>query len=89
MNLCEHPAFKNIDPNFVRHIENTLAHSSSKSSIEVLGLLMAINNEASKRNINFTPEMQDVLLQFFKSTLPRHQRAQFDAILKTLSNNKH
>ena len=88
MKLSSTPAFKNVDPDFVSRLESTLSSANYKNSIEVLGLLMQITNEANQRNIPFTPEMQTTLLTYFKNQLPRNQRAQFDAMLKMFSSKK-
>ena len=76
MKLSESPAFKNVDPDFVARLEGILATATYKSGVEVLGLLMAISNEANQKNIPFTPEMQTTLLQYFKNQLPKNQRGQ-------------
>ena len=88
MKISESPAFKNVDPEFVTHLENTLATANNKNSVEVLGLLMAISNEANQKNIPLTPEMQSTLLQYFKNQLPKNQRGQFEAILKMFTAKK-
>lgn len=88
MKLSSTPAFKNVDPDFVSRLESTLSSANYKNSIEVLGLLMQITNEANQRNIPFTPEMQTTLLTYFKNQLPRNQRSQFESILKMFSSKK-
>ncbi len=86
MKLCEQPAFHNIDQDFVNHLQFTLDSAVCKSAVEVLGLLMAISNEANKKNIPLTPDMQKTLLQYFKTRLPKNQRGQFEAVMKVLSS---
>lgn len=88
MKLSENPAFQGVDQDFVNHLETILTSANYKSSVEVLGLLMAISNEANQKNIPFTPEMQATLLQYFKNQLPKNQRGQFEAIVKMLSSKK-
>ena len=88
MKLSESPAFKNVDPDFVARLEGILATATYKSGVEVLGLLMAISNEANQKNIPFTPEMQTTLLQYFKNQLPKNQRGQFEAIIKMFGSKK-
>lgn len=88
MKLSSTPAFKDVDPDFVSRLESTLSSANYKNSIEVLGLLMQITNEANQRNIPFTPEMQTTLLTYFKNQLPRNQRSQFESILKMFNSKK-
>lgn len=88
MNLSTHPAFRNVDPAFVNNLQQTLASSSYKSELEIIGALMAISNEAKAKNITMTSEMQVALLDYFKGRLPVNKRAQFDAVLKMFMNAK-
>lgn len=88
MKLSSTPAFKDVDSEFVSRLENSLNNANYKNSVEVLGLLMQISNEANKRNIPFTPEMQTTLLTYFKNQLPKNQRGQFEAILKMFNSKK-
>ncbi len=88
MKLSSTPAFKNVDPSFVSKLETTLNSANYKNSIEVIGVLMQISNEANQKNIPFTPEMQTTLLTYFKNQLPKNQRGQFDAILKMFTSKK-
>ncbi|PHV70913.1 hypothetical protein CS063_07785 [Sporanaerobium hydrogeniformans] len=81
MNLSTHPAFSHVDPNFLQTLQKTIDHTSGKSELEMLGTMMAISNEAKKKNISFTPEMQTALLDYLKSHLPVAKRKQFDAFL--------
>ncbi|WP_410497191.1 hypothetical protein QTL86_10845 [Cellulosilyticum sp. ST5] len=88
MKLSENPAFQGVDQDFVSRLETILSSANYKSNVEVLGLLMAISNEANQKNIPFTPEMQLAILQYFKNQLPKNQRGQFDALVKMLSSKK-
>ncbi len=88
MKLSENPVFQGIDPDFISRLETILSSATYKSSVEVLGLLMAISNEANQKNIPFTPEMQLAILQYFKSQLPKNQRGQFESIVKMLASKK-
>lgn len=88
MKLTENPAFKGIDPDFMSRLEAILSGANYKNSVEVLGLLMAISNEANQKNIPFTPEMQSAVLQYFKSQLPKNQRGQFEALIKMFTSKK-
>ncbi len=83
MNLVTHPAFSHIDPSFLQTLQKTIDYTNGKSEIEMLGTLMAISNEAKKKNIRFTSEMQSALLDCLKSRLPVTKRKQFDAFLTT------
>lgn len=88
MKLSENPAFKGIDQDFINRLEVILSGANYKNSVEVLGLLMAISNEANQKNIPFTPEMQSAVLQYFKSQLPKNQRGQFEALIKMFASKK-
>ena len=86
MDLISHPAFAHADKDFLIYLQKTLSTLTYKSDIEVIGTLMAITNEATKKNIQFTPEMQIVLLEYLKNRLPLNKRHQFDAIIKTFTS---
>ena len=89
MDLMNHPAFKNVDPIFLSTLQKNLSSLAYKSDIEAFGVLMSISNEAKKRNITLTHDMQIALLQYLKSRLPISKRGQFDAMIKLLSSYKH
>jgi len=84
MDLRKHPAFKDVDRDFLTTLQGTINSSSSKSDIEVFGTIMAISNEAKKKNINFTPEMQGALLENLKTRIPANKHAQFDAFISLI-----
>lgn len=86
MDLAKHPAFAGVSPDFVHTLQQTLDSTKCKSPIEVLGLLMAVSNEANRLNIPLTAEMQQALLEYFKMQLPKNQRGQFEAVIKMLSS---
>lgn len=91
MRLSEHPAFSQADPKLINDIQKTLDSGSCKNSMEAVQKLMLISQEINKKNIKFTPEMQSVLLDYFKNRLPKNQRAQFTMVLNTvqqLQNNR-
>lgn len=88
MKLSENPVFNGIDSDFMNRLDTILSSANYKSSVEILGLLMAISNEANQKNIPFTPEMQLAVLQYFKNQLPKNQRGQFEALVKMLSSKK-
>ena len=80
MRLSEHPAFCHVDPHFINHIQQVLDSGSCNNSLDAVQKLLAISNEIKKNNINFTPEMQNVLLNYFQQRLPKNQRAQFSSV---------
>lgn len=84
MDLMHHPAFADVDQDFVTGLQKTLNSISYKSDVEVIGLLMAISNDANRRNIKFTPDMQVALLEYLKSRLPVNKRGQFESLIKML-----
>ena len=86
MDLLTHPAFSNADQEFLVYLQKTLSSLTYKSDIEVIATLMAISNEANKKNIKFIPEMQLVLLEYFKNRLPLNKRHQFEAMIKTFTS---
>ncbi|MDF2595705.1 MAG: hypothetical protein K0R69_2046 [Clostridia bacterium] len=86
MDLTKHPAFAEVDKNFMSTLQSTINSLSSKSDIEVIGTLMAISNEAKKRNINFTPDMQAALLGYLKTRIPANKRSQFEALITMLTS---
>lgn len=86
MDLVNHPAFANADKSFLTYLQNTLTSLTYKSDIEVIATLMAISNEAHKKNVQFTPEMQVALLDYLKKRLPANKRHQFEAMIKTFTS---
>lgn len=92
MRLSEHPAFRHVDVQLVNRIQKALDTGSCKNGMEAIQKLMMISQEIEKNNINFTPEMQTVLLEYFKNRLPKNQRSQFSTVLtlfNQLKNNKN
>ncbi|WP_054741213.1 hypothetical protein [Cellulosilyticum ruminicola] len=87
MDLVNHPAFANTDKSFLIYLQKTLSTLTYKSDIEVIATLMAISNEASKKNVHFTPDMQVALLEYLKSRLPVNKRHQFEAMIKTFTTS--
>jgi len=81
MNLIKHPAFADVNPEFLASLQNTIDTASKKGDLEMVGTLMAISNEAKKKNIHFTPAMQVALLEYLKSKIPANKHSQFDAFL--------
>nr|WP_302598637.1 hypothetical protein [uncultured Cellulosilyticum sp.] len=86
MDLLNHPAFANADKSFLIYLQKTLNTLTYKSDIEVIATLMAISNEANKKNVQFTPEMQIALLEYLKGRLPVNKRHQFEAMIKTFTS---
>lgn len=86
MNLSEHPAFAGIDQDFVTSLQKTINALSYKSDMEVIATLMSISNEANKKGIKFTSDMQLALLEHLKKRLPINKRSQFEAMIKMLSS---
>ena len=80
MRLCEHPAFAHVDIEFINQIQRTLDSTNSKNTLDIIQRLMQVSQEIKRRNIEFTPEMQSVLLGYFKMKLPKNQRNAFDAV---------
>lgn len=89
MDLAQHPAFIGVDSEFLISLQKTLSTLTYKSDIEVIGTLMAISNEANKKNVQFTSDMQLALLEYLKSRLPVNKRGQFEAMIKMLASTKH
>ncbi|MDF2612983.1 MAG: hypothetical protein K0S71_769 [Clostridia bacterium] len=85
MDLIKHPAFEGVDKDFLSTLQNTINSMSYKSDIEIIGTLMAISNEAKKKNVNFTPDMQVALLDYLKMHIPANKRAQFEAFVSMLT----
>lgn len=88
MRLSEHPAFSHVDPHFVNHIQQVLDTGSCNNGLEAIQKLMAISREIEKNNVTFTPEMQNVLLNYFQQRLPKNQRAQFSSVLRLVQQMK-
>lgn len=85
MDLVNHPAFASTDKSFLIYLQKTLSSLTYKSDIEVIATLMAISNEANKKNVQFTPDMQVALLEYLKNRLPINKRHQFEAMIKTFT----
>ncbi len=85
MDLVNHPAFASTDKSFLIYLQKTLSSLTYKSDIEVIATLMAISNEANKKNVQFTPDMQVALLEYLKIRLPINKRHQFEAMIKTFT----
>lgn len=91
MRLSEHPAFSQVDVQFMNRIQKVLDTGTYKNGMEAIQKLMTISQEIERNQITFTPEMQSVLLEYFKNRLPKNQRSQFGAILsmvQQLNQNK-
>ncbi|WP_070000825.1 hypothetical protein [Cellulosilyticum sp. I15G10I2] len=86
MDLMNHPAFKGVDQGFLSTLQGTINSLSYKSDIEIIGTLMAVSNEAKKKNVNFTPDMQAALLDHLKSRIPVNKRAQFEAFVSLMTS---
>ncbi len=86
MDLMKHPAFKDVDQSFVSTLQGTVNSLSAKSDMEIIGTLMAISNEAKKKNVNFTPDMQAALLNHLKTRIPANKRAQFEAFVSLITS---
>ncbi len=86
MKLSEHPSFKSVDPSFINHLEQTISSLTGKTDIELIGSLMSIANEAKKRNITLTPDMQVAFMEFLKQKLPQSKKAKFDALINMMSS---
>ncbi len=86
MDLIKHPAFKEVDHEFITSLEKTISSVSGKSDIEVIGTLMAISNEANKKNVQFTSDMQIALLEYLKSRIPAHKQPQFEALVSLIAS---
>lgn len=86
MKLSEDPAFRNVDPDFVTHLEHTINSLRGKTDIELIGSLMTIANEAKKRNVTLTPQMQVALMDYLKQKLPPSKRSKFDALIQMMSS---
>lgn len=85
MDLAKHPAFEGVDKDFLATLQSTINSLSYKSDIEIIGTLMAISNEAKKKNVNFTQDMQVALLDYLKMRIPPNKRAQFEALVSMLT----
>lgn len=86
MKLSEHPAFKSVDSGFVSHLEHTINSLSGKTDIELIGSLMSIANEAKKRNVTLTSDMQLAFMEYLKQKLPHSKRNKFDALINMMSS---
>ena len=86
MDLTKHPAFAGVDQDFLSTLQGTINSLSYKSDIEIIGTLMGISNEAKKKNVNFTPEMQAALLDYLKKRIPVNKRAQFEVFVSMLTS---
>lgn len=89
MRLSEHPAFAHVDIEFMNQIQKTLDSSSSKNTLDIIQKLMQVSQEIKRRNIEFTPEMQNVLLGYFKTKLPKNQRSAFDAVFSLVQQQSN
>jgi len=86
MDLSKHPAFEGVDKDFLATLQGTINSLSYKSDIEIIGTLMAVSNEAKKKNVNFTPTMQAALLDYLKMRIPVNKRAQFEVLVSMLTS---
>lgn len=85
MDLIKHPAFYEVDQEFLGNLQGILGNLKGKSEIEIIATLMAVSNEAKKKNVTFTPEMQSALLDYLKTMIPVNKRAQFEAFVSVLA----
>lgn len=88
MKLSEHPAFLSVDPILVNRIQKVLDTGTYENGLDAIQKLMTISKEIEKNNIVFTPDMQNVLLQYFKNRLPKNQRSQFNSIIALVQQLK-
>lgn len=89
MRLSEHPAFSQADPRLINDIQKALDTGTCKNGMEAVQKLMFISQQIEKNNITFTPEMQSVLLSYFKNRLPKNQRSQFTMVLNMVEQLKN
>lgn len=89
MKLYDDPAFAHLDPRLVLHLQHMLDTSlKKKNAYDTLQGLIQVNNELSANQIPCTPEMQKSLINYFKETLPKAQRKQFDTFFNMIGKMK-
>lgn len=89
MDLCTHPAFQNVDQEFLHTLQQTLDSVSIKSEIEMIGTLMVLSNEAKNKNIQITPPMQSAIFEYLKNCIPDNKRKQFEALVTMLTSQMY
>lgn len=87
MRFYDHPAFAGLDKNFLMSLEQRMNALSGKDSTEVLATLMAISNEAKRYHVSFTPERQEVLIDYLRSNLAPQKRKQFDMLVAMMKKS--
>ena len=89
MKLYDDPAFSHLDPRLVIHLQHMIdASLKKKNADDTLQGLIQVNNELNAQNIQCTPEMQRSLINYFKETLPKQQRKQFEMFFNMLGKMK-
>ena len=83
-NILTSDLFKDIDPDFLRKIEETIHSTKGKNDIEVIGTFMALSNEANARGIKINPKQQKALILFLRDSLPPEKRQKFDLIISMI-----
>ncbi len=80
MNFNSNPKLRNVDPVKLKIIMEIKEKSRTKSLDELLPEIMRINKELNRRNMNFTKEETELLMDAIEESLTPDERKKFNLI---------
>lgn len=80
MNFNSNPKLRNVDPVKLKIIMEIKEKSRTKSLDELLPEIMRINKELNRRNMNFTKEETELLMEAIEESLTPDERKKFNLI---------
>ena len=85
----QNEAFRRMDPQKQKMIEQLANSLQGKKLTEALPLLTSWKNEMSRQNISFTPEENQILTEIFSAQLTPQQKRQFELLKNAGLNRRH
>ncbi len=85
-NFSNNPKLKGIDPLKMKIIKEIQNKSKNKSMEELLPEIMKINQELNRRNMAFTKQETDLLLEIIEESLSPEEKPRFNMIKSFISN---
>jgi hypothetical protein len=87
MNVSENPKLNSISPLKKKIITEIITQSRNKSIEELLPEVMKINRELTSRNMGFTKQESEILMDAIEETLNPQEKQSFAMIKKMMMNN--
>jgi hypothetical protein len=87
MNISQNPRLSSLSPLKRKIIEEISLQSKNKSIEELLPEVMKINQELNRRNMSFTREESELLMDTIEGTLSPQEKKSFAMIKSMMMNN--